>query len=91
MAKNFSQKKKKVMFVLYSKYKSINKRYLPNKNGKYWYKGKQEDLLKKKILQLLQLKEIEWVSYLKKNNLGYEYDKGNSKLKNLILKLLNKN
>ena len=91
IGKELLAKKKKVMFVLYSKYKSINQRYLPNKNGKYWYKGKQEDLLKKKILQLLQLKEIEWVSYLKKNNLGYEYDKGNSKLKNLIIKLLNKN
>ena len=91
LGKELLAKKHKVMFVLYSKYKSINQKYLPNKNGKYWYKGKLENLLEQKILQLLKLEEKKWTSYLKKNNLSYEYDKGNSKLKNLIIKLLKQN
>jgi len=63
-----------------------------NKGGRiifgldFYFENTESHTWPKKLkIPMLMLKEIEWVSYLKKNNLGYEYDKGNSKLKNLII------
>ena len=84
LGKELLARNHKVMFVLYSKFKSINKKYLPNKLGKYWYKGKDIKFLKKKIIHLIKLNEKQWLSYLKKNNIGYEFDPENKKLKKLI-------
>ncbi len=87
LGKELLSRNHKVMFVLYSKFKFINGKYLPNSSGKYWYEGKNINQLKKKILNLIKTNEKKWSSYLNKKNIGYSYDKGNKKLKKLILKL----
>lgn len=84
LGKELLARNHKVMFVLYSKFKSVNKKYLPEYNGKYWYKGQNNYLLKKKIIDLVKLSKKEWLMYLKRQNIGYEFDSGNKKLKKLI-------
>ena len=88
LGKELLARNHKVMFVLFEKLKSVSKKYLPNSPGKYWYKGKDQNLLEKKILNLIKIKPIEWNHYLNKRNIGYIFDEKNKKLKNLILNLL---
>jgi surface carbohydrate biosynthesis protein len=88
LGKELLARNHKVMFVLYEKLKSVSKKYLPNSSGKYWYKGKDQNLLEIKILNLIKMKPIEWTHYLNKKNIGYIFDEKNKKLKNLILNLL---
>ena len=52
---------------LYSKFKSVNKSYLPGYEGKYWYKGQNKHLLKKKIIELVKLNKKKWFSRSTKN------------------------
>ena len=84
LGKELLARNHKIMFVLYSKFKSVNKSYLPGYEGKYWYKGQNKHLLKKKIIELVKMNKKKWFLYLKRQNIGYEFDPGNKKLKKLI-------
>ena len=57
LGKELLSRNHKVMFVLYSKFKLINGKYLPNSSGEYWYEGKNISQLKKKILNLIKINE----------------------------------
>ena len=58
--------------------------FLPNDEGPFWYKGKNIDVINKKIQYLLNLSSEEWGRILEDSKIKMNFDPNNSKLKTLV-------
>ena len=66
--------------------------FLPSKDGPFWYKGQDPNIIKNKIDFMLNLSNSEWHQLLQQSNVAMKFDQNNEILKKLVsekLKLTN--
>ena len=64
--------------------------FLPTDEGSFWYKGKKPEKIQEKIEYLLSLSSNEWTKVLNDTNIKMNFDPQNSKLKDLVDKICQK-
>ena len=92
IAFDFIARKKKFLYLEPFNFlnKSLMSTLTTKKEGLFWYNGNDEKKIINKINYLIKLKEIKWLKEFKNTNINIPFDAENTKLNNLIIKLIKK-